>query len=491
MRKIRVLLIQPNFNFFYIPFLPNHDPLVLIMLGTIIQDIAEVKIFDRRYETERNLIKTLKEFKPDIVGTRTHTSGELFTVKRILETAKKVYPQATTIIGGQHPTLLPDDLNMPCVDLICIGAGEETFRQVIEAKEIGTGFDHIKGLAIRKGNQLYFTEPRQAKSGEFSWPPLNRSLSAKYSKHFPSGITLTSIGCPHRCNFCALWVTTQGTYRLRKAEDIVEDIASIKQCLIYISDDNTFNDYEHAMQVYDGLTKRGIKKKYGAYARVDTITKYPDLFEKWRGIGLEALVVGFEVIDDKGLQDLNKKTTLEMNLKAIEILNNLGIQNFAHFILFPEFTVQDFHNLWNFIEKNKITQPFFIPLTPTAGTPLFKEAKEKKLLSSLNYGFYTLEYMVYKTALPKWRFYYEYMKIWLSSISPFFYIRMRKNFPFIWYLFRIRLLLPAICHILIKGAMQLIEEKKIDPWDIKNQPFPSQRIDYRYRFLESLKEKSG
>jgi radical SAM superfamily enzyme YgiQ (UPF0313 family) len=123
-KKIKALFVQPNFHKYYVPFNPDLEPLVVILLASIVDDIAEVKIFDRRFETEKTLIKTLKKFNPDIVATRTHTAGEIFTSKRILELAKTINPSTTTIIGGQHPTLLPEDLNEPYVDLICIGPGE-------------------------------------------------------------------------------------------------------------------------------------------------------------------------------------------------------------------------------------------------------------------------------------------------------------------------------------------------------------------------------
>ena len=365
--KVKVLLIQPNFHKYYVPFLPNYEPLVMILLASLVEDIAEVKIFDRRFEKESALIRTLQEFKPDIVATRTHTSGEIFTAQRILELAKKTYPSTTTIVGGQHPTLLPDDLNNPYIDLICIGPGEETFREVVQAKAERSTFDRIKGLGIRKNSQLYFTEDRLRKSDTFSWPKLKRNLASQYKKHYLHGFTITSMGCPHRCNFCALWVAAQGTYQVRETQEVIDDIASITQPFVYIGDDNTFHDYDHAMQICTGLGKLNLKKKYGAYARTDTIVKHKKLFEEWRKIGLTTLVVGFEVVAEKALKDINKRNTLENNIKANEILNKLGIQNYAHFIVFPHFTPKDFNDIWNFIKKHKISFYTF-DLTPAEAT---------------------------------------------------------------------------------------------------------------------------
>ena len=76
-KKIKILLVQPDFHKYYVSFLPNYEPLVMILLASLVDDIAEPVIFDRRFEKESSLVKMILDFKPDIVATRTHTSGEI------------------------------------------------------------------------------------------------------------------------------------------------------------------------------------------------------------------------------------------------------------------------------------------------------------------------------------------------------------------------------------------------------------------------------
>ncbi|MBU2101787.1 MAG: radical SAM protein [Candidatus Omnitrophota bacterium] len=483
--KPRVLVTYPNFHRSFVPFLPFYEPLVAILLGSLVKDFAEVKIFDRRYESPRSWQKVLKQFKPDLIAARIHTSGEIFTTRRMLEEAKCIIPEVITIIGGQHPTLLPDDFNQPCFDLICIGPGEETFPEVVKALRDNTPLEQVKGLAIRKGNKFIFTEERALVSGTFRWPVLDRTLAARYRRHFHAGITITTHGCPHRCTFCSLWFTARGTYRLRDIQDVTDDIAQLPQRRVYIADDNTFHDHIHAMKMADALEKRGVKKQYGAYARTDTIVEHPEVFQRWRKIGLYCLVVGFEVVNNAGLDGLNKRTTLENNVKAIEILNQLGIECFAHFIIFPHFKQKEFRELWAFIKKYKIAQPYFVPLTPTPGTILFKEMKEKKQLSIYNYGFFNLEYMVCKTTLPKWRFYFEYVLLWLKSISPLNYLRMRKYMSCKAYLWKIAIVLRAIPPYILNVTQQIIEEKSVTYDDVKDTLPPSLQDGYQFRYLKN------
>ncbi|MFZ2604100.1 MAG: hypothetical protein WAX79_08920, partial [Candidatus Omnitrophota bacterium] len=273
------------------------------------------------------------------------------------------------------------------------------------------------------------------------------------------------------------------------AEEVADDIASLPQRYIYIADDNTFHDYRHALAMCEALEKRGVKKQYGAYARTDTIVEHPEVFERWKKLGLSDLVVGFEVVTDEALNQLNKETSLGNNVKAIEILNNLKIKCFAHFIIFPHFMPKDFNEVWRFIKKHHISQPYFIPLTPTPGTILFKEAKERKELSVFNYGFYNLEYMVYKTTLPKLRFYFEYLRLWFRSISLLNYISMRKYISFIDYLYRIFILTRAMPLYLRNVIEQIIEEKIKKYEDIKDSLPPSLKEGYQFRFIKDYPQE--
>ncbi|NOU16856.1 MAG: radical SAM protein [Bacteroidales bacterium] len=423
-RKPKVLFVKPNYNKYYVTFLPDYEPLVCLLLGACIEDIAEINVFDRRFDTEENLIKTIKEFKPDILATRTHTAGEIYTTLHIMELAKKINPNILNLVGGQHATLLPEDFQKPQVDLICIGPGEVTMREIVIAFSDNKDFSVVKGLSFRQGDSFFLTAPRCPESGIIKWPHINKSYADKYRKHYfntfleqPVGFTLTSMGCPYRCKFCSLWVAARGTYRRRTPEEIALDLKNQPYDFVHITDDNTFHNEEHAMEVLSYLKKYNVKKQYLAYARVDTIVNKQHVFEAWKEVGLKELVVGMEACTDAHLVHLNKKTSQDENANAHQILEKIGIRNYAHFIVMPDFEPSDFDRIWKFIDEMNITYPVFVPFTPVPGTPLFFEAKEQKQLSSFHYGYYTLMYMVMKTKMPKVLFYKKYLELYAKTAS--------------------------------------------------------------------------
>ncbi|UCH92142.1 MAG: cobalamin-dependent protein [Candidatus Aminicenantes bacterium] len=422
--KPKVLFVQPNYYKYYLRFLPHYEPLVCMLLASFIKDLATIKVVDRRFESEKYLMRTIGDFKPDIVATRTHTAGELFTALRIMQVAKQINPQILTIVGGQHATLLPEDFYAPQTDIICIGPGEEAIHEIVETYIEKGDYRNVSGIALRVGEEYILTEPRPPKSGVISWLEVDHSYADKYRKHYyntflrmPVGFTLSSMGCPFRCTFCSLWVAARGTYRRRSPEEIAEDFAGQPYDFIHITDDNTFHDEKQAMQLLELLKRKNVRKEYLAYARADTIVKKRHIFEAWKEIGLAELVVGMEACSDDHLKYLNKKTTEDENARAHLILEEIGIRNYAHFIFMPDFEEADFDRTWKFIDELNICYPIFVPLTPVPGTPLFFKAKEENQLSTFDYGFYNLMYMVMKTHLPKWRFYKKFFSLYAKSGS--------------------------------------------------------------------------
>ncbi|MFC1672006.1 B12-binding domain-containing radical SAM protein [Planctomycetota bacterium] len=486
-RKLRFLFVQPPFPRHYLGDFPVYEPLHVHILEAVTRDLAETRLFDGRFDSEEDFVRVLREYQPDIVGATTHMSGEIHRVKDLLAIAKKLRPGTLTIAGGQHATLLPEDLYDTCIDLVCIGPGEETFREVVETFASGGDFTKVDGLAVRGEKGYVLTSPRKICSGTFSWPALDWNLvSKRYKKkyftfdHCPTIYTITTSGCPHRCSFCSLWAATRGTYRRRAPEEIVDDIVSQPQPYAHLTDDNTFHDEDHAMEIYRLLKERGVKKKIMAYARTDTIVKRPELLQKWAEVGLGALVVGMEAVTDKHLDSINKRTSVDVNIQAHRILENLGIENWAHFVIMPDFQKEDFDNVWDFVDSHNMPYPVFVPLTPIPGSPLFFEAKEKGQLSVFDYGFYNLTYMVMKTALPKEKWYEYYISLYKKSCSPRTLWRRRKSPSFRLapalgraYLFR-RAVARGYAHI----REQLHLERTVRYEDVEHTLPPSLRSDY-------------
>ncbi|MBA4388699.1 MAG: hypothetical protein C0404_12010 [Verrucomicrobia bacterium] len=502
--KLRFLFIQPDYPKPYVFFFPVYEPLHGLLFGALVKDLAETMVFDRRYDTDEELAKLMDSYQPDVVGITTHTAGEIFNVKRLLRIVKQSKRDAVTIVGGQHSSLLPEDLFDESVDLICIGPGEDTFREVVETIADGKrDFSKVAGLAVRAenvgGNGLVsatwdglryeFTEPRLPNSSAyFEWPRFDRTPLQKYSRKYmnyfemrPTVYTITTSGCPYRCNFCSLWASARGTYRRRKPEDVVNDIVSQPQQFVHLTDDNTFHNADHALEIYSRLKAAGVKKKTLAYARTDTIVRRPDVLEKWKEIGLGALVVGMEAVSDKHLGSINKKTSVDTNMEAQRILDRLGIENWAHFVVLPEFEREDFREILAFIEKMRICYPIFVPLTAVPGTPLFFDLKERQQISTYDYGYCTLQYMMLKTKMPKREWYDELLNLYFKTCSMKTVWGLRSSPQFHWRPMLGRALIMGRCMKKLNAHIEKqLEHERTFNYDASQASLPpSMRREYK------------
>ena len=131
---MRILLVQPA------PFEDNRlglentfwlsEPVGLTSIGTMVQDEHEVLILDMRLEEPAKLPETLRNFKPDLVGTTAMTT-DAYQAKAVMMLAKQILPSCLTVMGGHHATFMPEFYDEAYVDVVQ-GEGELTFQDLVD-----------------------------------------------------------------------------------------------------------------------------------------------------------------------------------------------------------------------------------------------------------------------------------------------------------------------------------------------------------------------
>ena len=417
---MNVLLIQPpaSARFFEKVFL--FEPLALEYLGAGLRmDRHSVTLLDARLDND---IETeFRKVRPDVVGLTSYTN-QVNIVKKMAARLKLLNPDVFIIVGGHHATVSPFDFNEPSIDVVVIGEGVMTLREVMRSLEIGSSLHEIKGLAI-PGETMLFSGKRDYTDLD-ALPVPDRSLTARYRKHYfsewlkPLASVRTSLGCTGRCSFCALWSITGGKYLRRNPEAVVEELKTINERNVFFCDDESMCDAARMDRLADLIRKAGIKKHYFLYARVDTITEHPELFAKWRKIGLKQVFVGMESFSDKYLEEMKKKITVAQQKKAVSILARCGILMYASFIVMPSFSREDFRALTEYVRELRLQYASFSILTPLPGTVLY--ARTKNELTSEKPELFDFIHAVLPTTLPLEEFYAEFANLYQHAI-PFKY----------------------------------------------------------------------
>jgi radical SAM superfamily enzyme YgiQ (UPF0313 family) len=173
---------------------------------------------------------------------------------------------------------------------------------------------------------------------------------------------------------------TGGRYFTRKPECIVEELGTIDEKYVFFSDDESLLDTKRMEELADLIEQEGIKKHFFLYGRSDTIARHPELVEKWKKIGLERVFVGLEFMRDADLNLIRKGSTVENNVKAVQVLKGLDIEIFPMFIVKPEFVKKDFADLRKYCLALELDFIGFSVLTPLPGTDLYNDVKDKSLI---------------------------------------------------------------------------------------------------------------
>ncbi len=260
-----ILLIQPPIRDFYLT-LKRTLPYGLTCIAAALEKAGyDVELFDTLATTKTKRLDWpgsmayLQEFfgKPDAspfalfhhyrhfgysfehIGHRARQSGafligisSLFTAYeeqavQCAESIKKVYPQCKIVMGGHHPTAMPDVLMQHrAVDYVIRGEGEVSMPLLAHALQKGTALHTIPGIVFRRQNgTLFISDPAEISTLDACPPPaMNLVKHGFYQRHRKgSMIVVGSRGCPMRCSYCCMGASSL-RYRRRRVESVIKEI---------------------------------------------------------------------------------------------------------------------------------------------------------------------------------------------------------------------------------------------------------------------------
>ena len=357
------------------------------------------------------------QFQPNVIGF-TAVTCEANTVIRIARKIKEKR-NPVIVIGGNHATYDPGYFNRAEFDYITIGLGKKSFHELINSLAGGKKGQGIAGIArTSPGKPLTYLTRNYDETDLMDEVPPRYDLVAKYRNQYfleqlglTMGFVITAYGCTHKCSFCTIPEMTGGKYLNLSASAVIRDIQMLSDIsFIRMVDANTFGNLSLSLDLYKRIMQSGIKKKFFADVRADTIAKNPALMKNWKDAGLYAVVVGFEDFQDARLASYNKKYQGRVINDAIDILHDLGIVIVGDFIASPEYDENDFEKLESFIVANKIEIPVISVLTPIPGSPLYKKMKKDIIINNLDY--YTFTNAVIKKQKSQRLYFIKHSPIW-------------------------------------------------------------------------------
>jgi anaerobic magnesium-protoporphyrin IX monomethyl ester cyclase len=336
--------------------------------------------------------QTVRRLNPEIVGITCSS----VTYQRCVETAKavkEVLPSCKVVVGGWHPSYVPDSmLQHPDIDYVIMGEGERAMVELVT--HITKGGDDraiatIASVAYRHEGKLIKNAPRFISNlDEVPFParhllPMHLyDRAIEFLRAKPVDIANVVRGCPYNCAFCEtrkLWGQTCRAFSPnRVVEEINHLVTSYGTKGIYFVGDNFTIQKKRTVELCELIKKSKLDVEWVCDTRADMISR--DLLRKMKEAGCKTIWFGVESGSPRILEKINKGIALEQTAHAFKICREEGIQIACSFILgVPGETANDMEATFRFAKKLDPDWCQFNIFIACPGSDLYEEVMQKGL----------------------------------------------------------------------------------------------------------------
>ena len=312
MRSKKIVFFFPAFS-----SLEATAPLGILAVSTpLLRAGYQVRIIDSTI-TPRFQKRILEELRDAMCLAVSLVTGPMIreTVQVARET-KRLYPDLPVILGGWHPSLLPDQtLAAEYVDIVIRGQGEDALLQVIRHLEDGASLRGIEGVGYKENGRLVFNPPRALK--QLREMPAKAYHLADFDAYERVcgrrwAMYISSLACPYSCAYC----TNEGVYGRMwnglDAEQVVEETTDLVSRygleLLWVVDDNFLVDRERALAIAEGLVRRGVGFDWSIQSSTNLVTRLAvEELKLLRRAGLSQICHGAESASPTVLKLMNKE----------------------------------------------------------------------------------------------------------------------------------------------------------------------------------------
>jgi anaerobic magnesium-protoporphyrin IX monomethyl ester cyclase len=252
-------------------------------------------------------------------------------------------------VGGHYPSLRFESIldGIPEIDSVARFEGEWTVCELAEKLALGRNWKDIKGIAYRENGKPVSNELRPLISDLDTIPfPLRNEERPFKCMEKNCAFILASRGCVRDCSFCSIrkfYSTARGKLRRsRSSGNVVREMKELYEkngTRVFLFQDDDFIlpgrlGGEWMNEFIDELERAGLSDRIAWKISCRTDEVSPDLFKELKDVGLCLVYLGIESGDPEGLQNMNKLLTVEHNVRAVKILNDLDIPYDFGFMLF-------------------------------------------------------------------------------------------------------------------------------------------------------------
>jgi anaerobic magnesium-protoporphyrin IX monomethyl ester cyclase len=318
---------------------PKLPPLGILSIAACLEKEGHtVRIIDLNASGENFHEKMVEG--ADIVGI-TATTPLIKEAWRIMKMIRS--KNIPVILGGPHPSALPEESLREGADIVVRGEGEKTLEELLEK---WPNLEGIKGISYIKDGKIVHEDARPLLQDLDLLPfPAFHLLEniEKYTtpqpvltKPMKTLTIITSRGCPYNCTYCYKGVFGR-TWRAHSAEYVANLWQHLyekyKVEMVGVEDDNFNMDPERVKEICRLLKKKNVKTLWTTAQglRADRIDK--ELLFQMKDTGFMRTGFGIEAGSQEMIDKIDKSLDLKKVKEAIRFCRELGIESIGYFML--------------------------------------------------------------------------------------------------------------------------------------------------------------
>lgn len=363
----------------------------------------------------------------------------------IVKEIKKLRPDLTIVMVGDHVTAFPDETMTNCpVDYVLTG-GDYDFLlanlcECLAADKNALNPDKLEpGIYYRAGGDVRNTGLFRLDHDLNDLPMIDRDLTkwklyseknGNYSR-LPGTYTMAARDCwHHRCTFCS-WTTLYPSYHMRRPEKLLDEVGTLieRYGVREIMDDSgAFPAGEWLRTFCRGMIERGYNKKVIMDCNMRFCALSQEDYNLMRKAGFRFVLFGLESANQATLDRIDKATKIEDMVESCKMAKKAGLSPHITIMFgYPwegEEEIQNTVRLGKELLKKGYAHTLQATvLIPYPGTPLHRECLQNGWLATENYEEYDQRRPVMKTPVGDERIKEAVQAVYKVAFSPEFMLR--------------------------------------------------------------------
>ncbi len=190
--------------------------------------------FKRFGLSDEAISERIQNSDPFLVGISSLFTAYSSEALLMAEVVKRLRPHAITVIGGHHPTEMPEEvLKHDCVDFIIRGEGEISMALLAKAIRGDISIESVPGVGFRslsgkggKGGKFFISPPAVLANLDETALPASGLIDSHFYQRSkrPCAVIAAGRGCPMGCSYCSIGCSTWCGFRMKSVSRVIEEM---------------------------------------------------------------------------------------------------------------------------------------------------------------------------------------------------------------------------------------------------------------------------